>query len=202
MKRLHGFTLIEVVAVMFVITALAIVAVPVGRNVLTQYREREFMEALVEEWEMLKMRARAEPSSGNMYVNGEKREVRFVTQGKTKILAFPESLAFGGESRMECNPNGKIVTAGSLYFRHFKDITWKISFQLGWGRAILTKIKWCVVSRTSCGFGRGSHGCGLVGVIDEDLSASCHTCPTRNHCLLCRSRCFNAGACAWWGNSG
>ena len=55
MKRLHGFTLIEVVAVMFVITALAIVAVPVGRNVLTQYREREFMEALVEEWEMLKM---------------------------------------------------------------------------------------------------------------------------------------------------
>ena len=98
MKRLHGFTLIEVVAVMFVITALAIVAVPVGRNVLTQYREREFMEALVEEWEMLKMRARAEPSSGNMYVNGE-----------------------------------------SLYFRHFKDITWKISFQLGWGRAILTK---------------------------------------------------------------
>ena len=139
MKRLAGFTLIEVVAVMFVVTALAIVAVPVGRNVLTQYREREFMEALVEEWEMLKMRARAEPSSGNMYVNGEKREVRFVTQGKTKILAFPESLAFDGESRMECNPNGKIVTAGSLYFRHFKDITWKISFQLGWGRAILTK---------------------------------------------------------------
>ncbi|EGF35987.1 type II secretory pathway/competence component/Competence protein ComGC [Lacticaseibacillus rhamnosus MTCC 5462] len=46
--------MIEVVAVMFVITALAIVAVPVGRNVLTQYREREFMEALVEEWEMLK----------------------------------------------------------------------------------------------------------------------------------------------------
>ena len=133
MKRLHGFTLIEVVAVMFVITALAIVAVPVGRNVLTQYREREFMEALVEEWEMLKMRARAEPSDGNMYVNGEEREVRFVTQGTTKTFPFPVSLTFSGRG------HEKIKQAGTLNFSNEKKFAWVITFQLGWGRAILTK---------------------------------------------------------------
>ncbi|MBM6440519.1 type II secretion system protein [Lacticaseibacillus rhamnosus] len=140
MKRLAGFTLIEVVAVMFVVTALAIVAVPVGRNVLTQYREREFMETLVEEWEMLKMRARAEPSDGNMYVNGKEREVKFVTQGKTKSLIFPVSLRFDGEARVGCNPNGKIKKAGTLNFSNDdKKFAWVITFQLGWGRAILTK---------------------------------------------------------------
>ena len=139
MKRLHGFTLIEVVAVMFVITALAIVAVPVGRNVLTQYREREFMEAWVEEWEMLKMRARAEPSDGNMYVNGEEREVRFVTQGTTKTFPFPVSLTFSGRGWMSCNPHGKIKQAGTLNFSNEKKFAWVITFQLGWGRAILTK---------------------------------------------------------------
>ncbi len=59
MKRLSGFTMIEIVAVMFILTALALVAVPVGRGALTHRQEREFMERVVEEWEMLKMKARS-----------------------------------------------------------------------------------------------------------------------------------------------
>lgn len=72
MKRLSGFTMIEIVAVMFILTALALVAVPVGRGALTHRQEREFMETLIEEWEMLKMKARSDHKNGDMYVKVQK----------------------------------------------------------------------------------------------------------------------------------
>lgn len=140
MKRLSGFTMIEVVAVMFILTALALVAVPVGRGALTHRQERQFMEILIEEWEMLKMKARSESVNGNMYVHGSKRQVEFSTiNGTFRVLKLPSSLTFDGYSMLTCNPKGKITKAGSLNFKYADKRFWTVSFQLGWGRAVFAK---------------------------------------------------------------
>ncbi|TLQ50923.1 type II secretion system protein [Lacticaseibacillus casei] len=140
MKRLSGFTMIEIVAVMFILTALALVAVPVGRGALTHRQEREFMERVVEEWEMLKMKARSDHVDGNLHVEGSERRVKFTTiNGTIKILQFPPSLEFDGAATLVCNHRGKIKQGGSLNFKHKGKLSWLVSFQLGWGRAVFTK---------------------------------------------------------------
>ncbi|ARY91105.1 type II secretion system protein [Lacticaseibacillus casei] len=140
MKRLSGFTMIEIVAVMFILTALALVAVPVGRGALTHRQEREFMETLIEEWEMLKMKARSDHKNGDMYVKGSKRQVEFATiDGKFRVLKFPSSLTYDGSSTISCNPRGKITQAGSLNFKYAEKRFWRVSFQLGWGRGVFVK---------------------------------------------------------------
>ncbi|HAJ53285.1 MAG TPA: competence protein ComGC, partial [Lactobacillus sp.] len=96
--------MIEIVAVMFILTALALVAVPVGRGALTHRQEREFMERVVEEWEMLKMKARSNHVDGNLHVEGSERRVKFTTiNGTIKILQFPPSLEFDGAATLVCN---------------------------------------------------------------------------------------------------
>ncbi|WP_010489252.1 hypothetical protein [Lacticaseibacillus zeae] len=132
--------MIEVVAVMFILTALALVAVPVGRGALTHRQEREFMETVVEEWEMLKMKARGDTVNGNMYVNGSKKQVEFSTiNGTFRILKLPPSLTFDGYSTLIVNPRAKIGKARSLNFQYAKGKFWVVSFQLGWGRAVFKK---------------------------------------------------------------
>ncbi|QVI35524.1 competence protein ComGC [Lacticaseibacillus chiayiensis] len=145
MKRLSGFTMIEIVAVMFLLTALALVAVPVGRGALTHRQEREFMERIVEEWEMLKMKARSENAYGYISVTDSERQVRFSTMnGTIQVLKLPPSLIFEGSATLTVNEKGKMTKAGSLTFKYPEDEKknerWRISFQLGWGRATFVKI--------------------------------------------------------------
>ena len=137
MRRLNGFTMLEVVAVMFIVTAMALVAVPIGRSAMTHHEEREFIEKLIEEWEMLKMESKATGRNGVLNVKGADRQVQFATLASSRpLLKFPSSLSYKGETTIICNGDGKVQQAGSLNFKQASEKYWKVTFQLGWGRAL------------------------------------------------------------------
>ena len=77
MKRLRGFVMLEVVAVVVVLAGLTLAAVPLGQSVIRLNQETKFLETMREQWKLLGMKAYATHKIGIMSVNDETRQVTF-----------------------------------------------------------------------------------------------------------------------------
>ncbi|MCU6430202.1 competence protein ComGC [Lacticaseibacillus paracasei] len=143
MKRLRGFVMLEVVAVLVVLAGLTLAAVPIGQSVIRRHQETKFIETMREQWESMGMKAYATQKTGTMSVNGKERQVTFSFINRSKrVLPFPASLKYedGVPAETERAPSGKLKGNRSVNFLSQDGYYWHITLQFEWGRFLFQKV--------------------------------------------------------------
>ena len=143
MKRLRGFVMLEVVAVLVVLAGLTLAAVPIGQSVIRRHQETKFIETMREQWELLGMKAYATHKIGIMSVNDETRQVTFsLFNGSKRILPFPPSLKYDDKipTKTTREPSGKLKGNRSVNFLSQDGYYWHITLQFEWGRFLFQKV--------------------------------------------------------------
>ncbi|MDR7072716.1 competence type IV pilus minor pilin ComGD [Fictibacillus barbaricus] len=139
----YGFSLIEMIIVLLIISIIGTVAIPkfdaFQKNRKTEYFIAAFQKDLLH----IQQRAIMDGSTYRLIINNDDHfyEIRGYKTGKPVKKSFPEFITFVNYSMsliIQYNQFGNINRAGTLYV-HSGNHTYKMVFQIGKGKFYVSK---------------------------------------------------------------
>ncbi|WDF81876.1 prepilin-type N-terminal cleavage/methylation domain-containing protein [Lacticaseibacillus pabuli] len=139
--RRRGYTLIEVLAALAIVTAMMTVGLFLGSRFVTRHNEQAYFRRVQSEWRSLQTRAEVTPQPIAIDFNGGSREI-LLTSGTTPVqrLPLPKSLSLLSTSRLAQNPGKQFATPRVIYVHSRLGYEYRLAFEMGWGKLIVTRV--------------------------------------------------------------
>jgi competence protein ComGD len=134
----NGFSLIEMIIVLFVITILGTLAYPNFHSFIKNRETEYFVDALERDLHHMQQRAITEGNGYTLTINNDRKfyEIRSFGFGEQIKRYFPDYIYFESFSmplKIQYNQFGNISTPGTIYI-HAGPTIYKMVFQIGKGK--------------------------------------------------------------------
>ena len=158
-----GFTMIELILVLSIVTIMSAVIIPVGEKLIRTTEEEDALQSLIITIHSLQSYAMANNAYTQLRFikNGSRTEYIAASRGKEEFSRklLPEGMYVLSSSNLkvvEFHGNGNIINFGTLVLSTKKDLI-RITFQFQRGRMIISESKRIFLARSNSGTHRHSH---------------------------------------------